>query len=122
MEYNFLPEHTYTFSPTTVDLMLKKIGFRIIKFSTFGYVTDRGLHHPYMDLVARKIPRQCKGGLQRGSLVSEETSGGVSEAEWQDTFRPVVRLGQSGVRDQGPCRSKDLFCAFEAGTELVLRK
>lgn len=55
LEYNFFLEHINTFSPTTIKLLLKKMGFEVLKFSTFGYMTDTGLHHPFIDLVARKI-------------------------------------------------------------------
>lgn len=54
LEYNFLLEHINTFSPTTIRLLLKRNGFKIIKMSTYGYLTTEGLHHPFIDLVARK--------------------------------------------------------------------
>ncbi|HYA12759.1 MAG TPA: class I SAM-dependent methyltransferase [Syntrophales bacterium] len=54
LEYNFFWEHITNFSPTTITLLLKKMGFKIIKISTYGYETADGLHHPYIDLVARK--------------------------------------------------------------------
>jgi SAM-dependent methyltransferase len=55
IEYNFFLEHVNTFSVKTISLLLKKMGFKIIKLSTFGYVTETSLHHPYIDLVARKM-------------------------------------------------------------------
>lgn len=55
LEYHLFLEHTYTFSPTSIRLLLQKMGFEIIKYSEYGYVTDKGLHHPFIDLVARKI-------------------------------------------------------------------
>lgn len=55
LEYNYAFEHMHTFSPTTIKLLLKKMGFKMVKFSDYGYVTDTGFYHPYIDLVARKI-------------------------------------------------------------------
>lgn len=54
IEYNFFLEHVNTFSVRTINLMLKKMGFKIIKLSTFGYTTESNLHHPYIDLIAKK--------------------------------------------------------------------
>ena len=53
-EYNLYYEHVNTFSPDTIRLLLKKLGFKIIKSSNHGYVTDQNLHHPWISLVARK--------------------------------------------------------------------
>jgi 2-polyprenyl-3-methyl-5-hydroxy-6-metoxy-1,4-benzoquinol methylase len=55
LEHNYFDEHINTFTPTTIELILRKMGFRIVKMSTYGYMTEEGLHHPYIDLVASKL-------------------------------------------------------------------
>jgi SAM-dependent methyltransferase len=47
-------EHTQTYSPRTLRLLLKKTGFEIVKLDTDGYVTTEGYHVPLMNVTAVK--------------------------------------------------------------------
>ena len=41
--YILLPEHVLYFSPQTLKQMLEKVGFRVIKTTTYGYAQDVGI-------------------------------------------------------------------------------
>lgn len=47
-------EHTHTYTPRTLRLLLLKCGFEIIKMDTAGYVTSNNHHVPLMNVTARK--------------------------------------------------------------------
>lgn len=54
---NFFPDHTVTFSPHTLTVLLKSEGFDVTALTTEGHVTHAGYHYPYQVCVAQKSAR-----------------------------------------------------------------
>ncbi|MBW3075941.1 hypothetical protein CVS24_00485 [Prochlorococcus marinus str. XMU1419] len=54
LEYNYFDEHIYTYDITTIENLLKIVGFKIIKFSNYGITMENNKRHPWIDLVAVK--------------------------------------------------------------------
>ena len=52
---NFFPEHTVTFSPTTLRALLESQGFAIIAQDTKGHTTYEGYRYPYQYCVGGKL-------------------------------------------------------------------
>jgi MoaA/NifB/PqqE/SkfB family radical SAM enzyme/SAM-dependent methyltransferase len=51
---NYPIDHTYTFSPNTLQALLESEGFHILLLETKGHTTYEGYHYPYQCCVAQK--------------------------------------------------------------------
>lgn len=57
---NFFLDHTVTFSPNTLQVLLESHGFKILAVDQSGHVTYEGYHYPYQCVMAEKttVPKR----------------------------------------------------------------